>query len=164
MNILAFFTDGGIPKLGLAPTIRIRNVATKVLIVSDATMTEIGDGFYAYNFVGFDPTIDYSIRCDGGGGLPSFERYKFAGNEVDKSPVIWAHSTRTLTAGTKDAEIDTIKSNTERLLSIESGRWHIIGDQMIFYKEDNVTEIMRFNLFDRLGQPATKEVVERRRV
>ena len=33
------------------------------------------------------------------------------------------------------------------------GRWKIDKDtdQMIFYKDDNVTEVARFNLYDALG-------------
>jgi hypothetical protein len=37
-------------------------------------------------------------------------------------------------------------------------------NQEIFYKEDNVTEVMRFNLFDRNGNPTVEDVYERVRV
>ncbi len=50
------------------------------------------------------------------------------------------------------------------LKSIEGGRWKIENNQMIFYDEDNTTEIARFNLYDSAGQPATQNVFERRRV
>ena len=48
--------------------------------------------------------------------------------------------------------------------SIEGGRWKIISNQMIFYKSDNVTEVARFNLLDKDGLPAEKNVMERTRV
>lgn len=48
--------------------------------------------------------------------------------------------------------------------SIEGGRWKIINNQMIFYKNDNVTEVARFNLLDKDGLPAEKNVMERTRV
>ena len=50
--------------------------------------------------------------------------------------------------------------------SIESGRWKISGTQMIFYKEDNITEIMRFNLYDQSGNLTSdiSKVYERKRV
>jgi hypothetical protein len=47
---------------------------------------------------------------------------------------------------------------------IEYGRWRIVGDQMIFYKDDNTTEIARFNLFDESGTPSMDAVFERFRV
>jgi hypothetical protein len=45
----------------------------------------------------------------------------------------------------------------------ESGNWKITGNQMLFYKEDG-TELMRFNLFDKAGNPTETNVYERVRV
>jgi hypothetical protein len=81
MNILAFFTNSGIPAVGLSPTIKIRDVLTGALIISGANMTETGDGFYYYSFVGYEYETDYAIVCDGTDILPDVERYVFAGNE-----------------------------------------------------------------------------------
>ena len=81
MQILAFFTNNGVPATGLSPTIRIRNVDTTVLVVTDAAMSETGDGHYSYDFTGYDPTEDYAIRCDGGVTLRNTDRYKYAGND-----------------------------------------------------------------------------------
>jgi hypothetical protein len=50
-------------------------------VVTDDSMSEVGDGHYKYNFAAYDPTINYAIRCDGGAILPSAERYTYAGNE-----------------------------------------------------------------------------------
>jgi hypothetical protein len=50
------------------------------------------------------------------------------------------------------------------LKDIEGGRWRILNNQMIFYKEDNNTEIARFNLFDSSGSPTETNVYERQRV
>jgi hypothetical protein len=47
--------------------------------------------------------------------------------------------------------------------NIEGGRWRIVSNQMVFYAEDNLTEIARFNLFDNAGTPAMENVFERRR-
>lgn len=47
--------------------------------------------------------------------------------------------------------------------NIEGGKWRIVGNQMIFYKSDNVTEVARFNLFDSAGNPAMANVFERER-
>ncbi len=47
--------------------------------------------------------------------------------------------------------------------NVEGGKWRIVGNQMIFYKADNTTEVARFNLFDSAGNPAMTSVFERRR-
>lgn len=49
---------------------------------------------------------------------------------------------------------------------IEGGKWKIdtVAKQMVFYKADNVTEIARFDLFDKDGNPAYQNVFERVRV
>ena len=81
MITIAFFTNNGVPATGLSPTIRIRDVSDNSLLVTDAAMTEIGDGWYKYDFTTYDKDIDYAIRCDGGVILPDAERYTYAGNE-----------------------------------------------------------------------------------
>ncbi len=45
-------------------------------------MTEVGDGFYSYDFTTYDEELDYSIRCDGSSSITNdAERYTYAGNE-----------------------------------------------------------------------------------
>ena len=61
-------------------------------------------------------------------------------------------------------EMDANSTKLAFLAAIEGGRWKIISNQMIFYKEDNITEVARFNLLDKDGQPAEKNVMERTRV
>ena len=81
MIILAPFTNDGLPATGLSPTIRIRELPSKNLVVTDAAMEEVGDGSYSYDFSGYDSLKSYSIRCDGGNTLVNADRYVFAGNE-----------------------------------------------------------------------------------
>jgi hypothetical protein len=50
------------------------------------------------------------------------------------------------------------------LYDIEGGRWKLESDQMIFYEDDNLTEVARFNLFDSAGNPTMENVYERQRV
>lgn len=61
-------------------------------------------------------------------------------------------------------DFDSLGIMVEFIRDIEGGRWKIDGNQMIFYKEDNVTEIARFNLYDTQGQPTETDVFERERV
>ncbi len=57
-----------------------------------------------------------------------------------------------------------VASGIETIRQIEIGRWKIESNQMIFYEQDNVTEIMRFNLFDEAGDPANTDIFDRQRV
>jgi len=156
MNIIAFFTESGIPRTALSPTIRIRTVADNALVVTDAAMSEVGDGFYKYDFAQYTGSVDYAIRCDGTNALTGSERYTFAGNEnyVDD---VWNASTSAYSSGSAGYALDFT-------YNINSGRWKIINNQMIFYKEDNITEVVRFNLFDSSGNPTMDSPFERQKV
>ena len=57
--------------------------------------------------------------------------------------------------------IKLIEEKVEFLKNIEGGRWKITNNQMIFYKEDNITEIAKFDLFDSVGYPTVVNVYER---
>jgi hypothetical protein len=50
------------------------------------------------------------------------------------------------------------------LYDIQYGRWQIVGNQMIFYKDDNSTVVARFNLFDDMGAPTMDAVFDRVKV
>jgi hypothetical protein len=73
-----------------------------------------------------------------------------------------------------EATLQLVKAETDKITSmetliafisdIEGGRWKIENNQMIFYKDDNVTEVARFNLYDEAGDPAETDVFERERV
>ncbi len=59
MNITAYFESVGVPATGLIPTIKIRNIVTGGLAVDSLPMTEVGDGFYRYEFSAYDYTVAY---------------------------------------------------------------------------------------------------------
>lgn len=65
--------------------------------------------------------------------------------------------------GEESAQLSEIFSNVEFIKAIEGGRWKIENNQMIFYEDDNLTEVCRFNLFDKQGQAAEESVYERKR-
>lgn len=65
-----------------------------------------------------------------------------------------------------DGIYDVVTSMTGTLNSIydiQYGRWRIVGNQMVFYKEDNSTEVARFDLYDDAGNPTMDAVFERTR-
>lgn len=67
---------------------------------------------------------------------------------------------------TESAALLALQVDVEFMKDIEGGRWKIdkLTDQMIFFKADNLTEIARFNLFDRDGNAAFQNLFERTRV
>jgi hypothetical protein len=63
------------------------------------------------------------------------------------------------------SDITTMQVDVTFIKHIEGGRWKIdeITKQMIFYEDDNVTEVARFNLFTN-GVPSVANPDERQRV
>ena len=57
-----------------------------------------------------------------------------------------------------------IKADIDMIRIIESGRWRILNNQMVFYAEDGTTPFMTFDLFDENGLPSSVNVSERRPV
>lgn len=49
-------------------------------------MTEIGNGFYKYDFVAYDNSKNYAILCDGGNTLSDDERYQGGANTNNTIP------------------------------------------------------------------------------
>ena len=66
---------------------------------------------------------------------------------------VWSH-----------ADALQLLSNVDFISNIEGGKWSIESNQMVFYEDDNVTEIARFNLFDKNGNPAVDNIYKRTRV
>lgn len=60
--------------------------------------------------------------------------------------------------------VTQMSSTVGSLYDIQFGRWRIQSNAMVFFKEDNVTEVCRFNLFDDNGQPTMDAVFDRVRV
>ena len=61
---------------------------------------------------------------------------------------------------TSNSDIQDIKTMLNILLDVEQGNWEILNNQMIFYKRDG-SELMRFNLYDKSGQPSETNVYKR---
>jgi hypothetical protein len=61
----------------------------------------------------------------------------------------------------KDGDRETVLDSLKFIKDIEGGAWKIIGNQMIFYKNDNITEVLRVNLFNEAGIPANRDVLSR---
>jgi hypothetical protein len=64
------------------------------------------------------------------------------------------------------AMVNSITGSVAGLIDVAFGRWKIdkVANQMVFFREDNVTVVATFNLFDDTGAPAFDGVFERRLV
>ena len=76
----AQFTDNGAPRTGLSPTICILRDSDQTEVVTDANMTEIGRGWYMYDFtLSYDANEEYVATADAGSDVPTVERYAYGG-------------------------------------------------------------------------------------
>lgn len=57
--------------------------------------------------------------------------------------------------------VTEIQGSVDTIKGIESGRWKIENNQMLFYATDGVTPILTFNLFDADGNPTMTDLFER---
>ena len=69
----------------------------------------------------------------------------------------------TVLSGARD-DLTQLKIDVALIRDFTAGRWKMSNNQMIFYKEDNLTEIARFNLFDDGGNPSMESVFERKKI
>lgn len=63
--------------------------------------------------------------------------------------------------GGLEERLQIIAEQVEFVRDVDAGRWKIVNNQMVFYKEDNITEVARFDLLDSDGEPADGDVFER---
>lgn len=80
MLINSFFARNGIAATGLTPVISIWSVVgnTRTPVVTSQSTTELGDGFYSYDFTLFDSAIDYIVSVDAGPTMTQSGRYNIA--------------------------------------------------------------------------------------
>ncbi len=138
MKVITFFTSGGIPAENLTPKITIREVSSKSIIINNQLMEEIGDGFYMYSFNDYKEGRTYAVLINGGDQLATGEKYSYG--------II--------------QDID-INSAISFIKNIEGGKWEITDNKMVFYAEDNKTEIAKFSLYNKDNQPSMFDVTKR---
>ena len=80
MKIKVYFEKAGAYATGLSPTLNIRDISDGSLSVEAGEMTEVGDGFYYYDFTAYDYTVTYSILCDGTSQLATDDDRYVPGN------------------------------------------------------------------------------------
>lgn len=179
-TIASFFTNAGTPATGLTPTIRVWDLTTggvNTLVVTDDSMDEVGDGFYTYDFVGYDPQKDYLFRTDGGVSLPSGERFQETSNSHDSDEVWGANASDYISSGTTGLELNQISADTQQLrvdmttalsivdelLKYETNRTRVdtVTNTLTIFDDDGTTPLKVFALKDDTGAPSYDCVFER---
>jgi len=79
MWLTAVFTSNGDPATGLSPTVTVYNLLDNSIAVNAASMTEVGSGFYKYDFSTYDSKNDYAVLFDAGATATVDSRYTFSG-------------------------------------------------------------------------------------
>jgi len=174
MIITAFFTNNGIPATGLSPTIRIRDLFDNSLVITDAAMSEVGDGGYKYNYISYDATKEYSIRCDGGVLLSATERYTYGGNEnyyEDTQQSVWSETVSGYSnADTFGGLVRQIDTNTESIsasfINISNDLKRVLGlmheniyiDNPVYDSDCNLTSA-RIRIYSNAGSVGTSNDV-----
>lgn len=133
-------------------------------IINGYTVT-FENGLYAINAVGANSNIadvmnvnNVSLRTFNSAGLITVVSGSGV-TEQDKLDIadrVWDE--------TISEHVDV--GSTGKVLSdigkIETGRWKIVNNQMIFYDEDGLSELYVFDLFDASGNPTMTGVMERK--
>jgi len=142
MWIASCFTENGEPALGLSPIVNIRDISTGALVITDAAMTEKGDGFYAYDFVGYDEEKDYAIKADSV-TLIGTDRYEFASTgEYNES--LYEIKSTTTDIDLRTTLIRQIQTNRLELADGDTGNW-------ILYNDADDAALLTFNVTDKNG-------------
>jgi hypothetical protein len=107
--------------------------------VTDAAMSVLGDGFYSYDFTGYDETMNYVMRADGTTALADVDRYKTNANNNQ-----------------------VIEERNGKMVKILGNRLKTTtGYQMVIYEDDGITPYLTYDLKNILGNPAYIDVTER---
>jgi len=171
-TISSLFTTSGTPTIGLSPTIRIWKVISggDTLVVTDAPMIEVGDGFYKYVFAAYDPLNDYLFRTDGGEELPASERYQRASNRNDATETWAAQTSDNNDPDSFGEAVNDININVNAALAVldvllkyQSNRTRVDRDAntLTIYEDDGVSILQVFDLLNDLGVPDSECIYER---
>lgn len=141
-----FETPSG-PAVGLLPTISIRSVDDG-FVVSSGVMDEIGDGFYKYEFFGYEITKNYTILCDAV-TIPKECRYQ-AVTSGEWGGVI---NNINLVSDEIDFRMDLVRKIVKNKLVLVDGT----TENLIVYDEDDVSERIKWNVTDSSDVEITQE-------
>ena len=157
----AFFTtSSGAPATGLSTTIDIWRVSDNTQVVTGDPMTEVGGGFYKYDFTSYDYTELYAVRFDGTVTLGS-RRYTPAWNTSFYQDTAFGNWEETASDHTT---ADTTGGLLNLIAAVLVNRTRIdtASSTLTIYDADCTTPLIVFDLKDQTGNPSVIEVCERR--
>jgi hypothetical protein len=182
--ITTHFSNGGVPSVGLTPTIDIMLLTptTSTPVVTGGVLADLGGGWYRYNFTMYDPSQTFIFSIDGGASLQACERYRYGGNEsyseditdgVWNADIVDYQGTGTLGSAVSQTKADTATilinqltatSLVETLLKYQTNRTRIdpLAKTLTIYDDDCTTVLQVFDLKDSNGNASVIEVCERR--
>jgi hypothetical protein len=189
MIINSYFANSGVPALGLSPHIDVWSVVTGVgtQVIFTDPMIEVGGGFYTYQFLTYDPTIDYVFRSDGGITLSAGDRYSVGATEtatvetksvIDIVNGVWDQTIDApRPAGSFGEAISQIKADTTNVVITQTSINALVGTLLKYernrtkidpaaktltvYDDNGITPLRVFDLKDHLGNASVIEVAER---
>lgn len=187
MSLLQFRTSNlGKSRTGLAGTVGYTILDEVGSVVTSRTTAGIfeltsGSGMYGAHIT-FPDDFNGSIVWDSGETPSSSlvfanEEYNYQANNPNVDLILSSSYDISGSIETVSAKVTEISSslavvsgavgeihcNVEFIKDIEGGRWKVdtSSNQMIFFKNDNSTEVARFNLFDSGSNPTSECVFER---
>ena len=89
-------------------------------------------------------------------------QYAFTAPTSIKRMIADVSATSPTAYGTESISVSQLASNIDSIKKIETGRWKILNNQMLFYDEDETTVIYTFDLLDSGGNASVTTVYERR--
>lgn len=138
MFITTFFNNSVGPITGLIPTAKIKELDTGILVAS-GTMSEIGNGFYKFDFVGYDITKNYTVLYDAV-TLPLPYRYK-SSSSGEWGTII---NNIDLTSDEIDFRVNLIKKIWKNKLILSDGD----TKNLVIYEDDDVTPVIKYSVTD----------------
>ncbi len=148
------------------------------------TVTEVGYGVYKFTYVAAEEVV---FVLDGGASIPAADRYARGVMAPTDTHLDVAVSTRasqaTMDSAATQAGLDAVNVNVamldsrvqvqqqaiDTLYQYQGGRWkiHTTGpdaNRIVYYADDGVTIVAKFDLKDISGNPTHKGAYERVRV
>ena len=164
MWITSFFTQNGIPKINLTPTINITRISDDMPVVVSGVMLELGGGSYKYDFTDYEITSNYFILCDGGPTLSNYERYT-DGTSGEYGNSLYSIDT---TVSGIDVKVDSIESTvndidvrTILIRKIQTNKLQLSdGDtgNWILYNDNSTDVLLEFDITDKNGNAIIQPV------
>jgi len=183
----SFFASNGVGEYGIVVEVNngagIKDVQSNVLKISQndldsiasgstslltsASIVSIVSGVWDANMASHNQpnTAGSLLFSASAGGVPTIDYAQIADSVWNAASATHQNSgSFGFITSQLSGTLETVSSKIRSLYDMNFGRWKIVSNQMVFYKEDNVTVVATFNLFDDVGAPTMDAVFERVKV